>query len=131
MNRYKQREQAFALIFQSLFSETEPQEIIDALLEDEETVIGDYSKQLFFGVCEKKNELDEIISEFSTGWKLNRISKVNLSILRLAVYEMKYIDDVPDSVAINEAVELAKRYSTKEDSSFVNGILGSFSRSRA
>jgi len=130
MNRYQQREQAFALIFQSLFGESVPQEIIDAALEDEE-IIGDYSKEVFFGVCEKKDELDGIVSEFSTGWKLSRISKVNLSILRLAIYEIKYVDEVPDSVAINEAVELAKKYSSKEDSAFINGILGAYTRSKA
>ncbi|MBQ9532072.1 MAG: transcription antitermination factor NusB [Eubacterium sp.] len=128
MNRYKQREQAFALIFQSLFTESSPEEIIETALE-EETAIGDYSKELFLGVCEKKEKLDEIISEHSTGWKLSRISKVNISILRLAVYEISYVEDVPDSVAINEAVELAKKYSTKEDAGFVNGILGAYTRS--
>ncbi len=130
MNRYKQREQAFALVFQSLFGENTPEEIIAALDEEGEE-IGDYSKELLFGVCEKSEELDGVISEFSKSWKLSRISKVNLAILRLAVYEIKYVPDVPDSVAINEAVELAKKYSSKEDSAFVNGILGAFSRSRA
>ena len=130
MNRYKQREQAFALIFQSLFAENTPEEIIVALDEEGEE-IGDYSKELLFGVCEKSEELDGVISELSKSWKLSRISKVNLAILRLAVYEIKYVPDVPDSVAINEAVELAKKYSSKEDSAFVNGILGAFSRSRA
>lgn len=129
MNRYKQREQAFALIFQSLFSDNEPNEIIEACAENEEE-IGEYSKQLFLGVCEKRDELDNIISSFSKGWKLSRISKVNISILRLAVYEMDNIEDVPDSVAINEAIELAKKYSSKEDSAFVNGILGAYSRSK-
>ncbi len=130
MNRYKQREQAFALIFQSLFSDSTPEEIFETAIE-EETQIGDYSKQLFFGVCENKEALDEIISNYSTGWKLNRISKVNISILRLAVYEINYIDDVPDSVAINEAVELAKKYSSQEDAGFINGILGAYMRSRS
>ena len=130
MNRYKQREQAFTLIFQSLFGENTPEQIVNTLEEEEET-IGDYAKELLFGVCEKSEELDNTVAQFSKGWKLSRISKTNISILRLAVYEMKYVDDVPDSVAINEAVELAKKYATKEDASFVNGILGAFSRSRA
>ena len=128
MNRYKQREQAFALIFQSLFSDSKPEEIIEICAE--ETEIGDYSKELFFGVCENKDKLDEIISCHSTGWKLSRISKVNISILRLAVFEINYVDEVPDSVAINEAVELAKKYSSPEDAGFVNGILGAYLRSR-
>lgn len=129
MNRYKQREQAFLLIFQSLFAGNEPDEVIAAFKENEEE-IGDYSKELLYGVYEKKDELDKVISEFSTGWKLARISKVNLSILRLAVYEINFVEDVPDSVAVNEAVELAKKYSSKEDGAFINGILGAYLRSR-
>jgi N utilization substance protein B len=129
MNRYKQREQALLLIFESLFTEREPNELIDVYTENIEEV-GDYSKQLFLGVFEKKDELDNIISEFSTGWKLSRISKVNLAVLRLALYEITYVDDVPESVAINEAVELTKKYASKEDAAFVNGILGSYFRSR-
>lgn len=91
--------------------------------------IGEYANHLFSNVTEKTEELDEYISEFSNGWKIKRIPKVNVAILRLAIYEMKYENEVPVSVAINEAVELAKKYSGKEDASFINGILGSVSRS--
>ena len=73
-------------------------------------------------------EIDEIIaSHLKKGWTLSRISKPSLAILRLAVYEMKYLDNVPQSVSINEAVELAKKY-TIDESKFVNGILGTYSR---
>ena len=65
---------------------------------------------------------------YSKGWKTNRLPKVNLAILRLAIYEIKYVDDVPASVAINEAVELAKKYSGEGDYSFINGILGSVAK---
>lgn len=128
MNRIQQREQAFFLIFQSQFKSDSDEDAIELYSENMETV-GDYAKLLYNGVSEKTEELDDVISSFSSGWKINRIPKVNLSILRLAVYEMKYINEVPDSVAINEAVELAKKYSGKEDASFINGILGSYSRS--
>ena len=129
MNRYKQREQAFILIFESHFADNSADEIKEGYEENIEE-LGDYSEELFSGVCEKNDELEEIISQYSTGWKISRISKVNLSILKLAVYEIKYVDEVPDSVAINEAVELAKKYSSKEDSAFINGVLGAFSRSK-
>lgn len=129
MNRIQQREQAFFLIFQNQFKANLGEDSVSLYSENVEEV-GEYAKELYDGVTEKADELDEIISSYSNGWKLNRIPKVNLSILRLAVYEMKYVESVPDSVAINEAVELAKKYSGKEDSSFINGILGSFSRSR-
>lgn len=132
MNRIQQREQAFFLIFQSQFKLgiEEEDNSIELYSENVEQV-GEYAIELYHGVLEHQNELDEIISSFSRSWKINRIPKVNISILRLAIYEMKYVDDVPDSVAINEAVELCKKYSSKEDSSFVNGILGSYSRSKA
>ena len=129
MNRYKQREQAFLLLFESQFSERDCDELIEIYAENIEEV-GDYSKLLFKGAYEKRDELDGIISEFSKGWKLYRISKVNISVLRIALFEIIYVDEVPASVAINEAVELTKKYSSKEDASFVNGILGSYTRSR-
>lgn len=129
MNRIQQREQAFFLVFQNQFSALADVDGVSNYSENVEEV-GEYAKELYKGVCVNKEELDDIISSFSNGWKLNRIAKVNLSILRLAVYEMKYVDEVPDSVAINEAVELAKKYSGKEDASFINGILGAYSRSK-
>ena len=129
MSRSKQREQAFILIFESMFG-GEPEESLGLYSENMEPV-GDFAKSLYNGVVSHSEELDAIIEQFLTGWKLNRISRVNLSILRLAVYEIKYVEDVPVSVAINEAVELAKKYSGQEDASFVNGILGSYARSIA
>lgn len=129
MNRIKQREQAFVLLFQSQFKANDDDDESLALYNEHVEQIGDYAIELFKGVKENTEEIDSIISQYITGWKINRISKVNLSILRIAVYEMKYIDTVPDSVAINEAVELCKTYSGKEDSSFINGVLGSYSRS--
>ena len=128
MNRIKEREQAFFLIFQNQFSAISDDDGISLYSENVEEV-GEYAKEVYRGVLEHKDELDEIIASFSNGWKLNRIPKVNISILRLAVYEMKYNNDVPDSIAINEAVELAKKYSGKEDSAFIKGILGAYSRS--
>lgn len=128
MNRIQQREQAFFMIFQNQFSSIADEDGIANYSEYVEEV-GEYAKQLYNGVIEHKEELDEIISSFSSGWKLKRLPKVNVAILRLAVYEIKYVDDVPNSVAINEAVELAKKYSGKEDASFINGVLGSYTRS--
>jgi N utilization substance protein B len=111
-----------------MFNSAEGEDHISLYSENVEEV-GEYAKELYEGVTEHVDEIDEIISSFSNGWKLNRIPKVNLSILRLAVYEINYVESVPRSVAINEAVELAKKYSGKEDASFINGILGSYVRS--
>ena len=88
----------------------------------------EYLKSIVNGVVEKENELDEIISKYAIGWNLNRISRIARAILRVAVYEILHYDDVPTSVAINEAIELTKKYDTKETAAFVNGILGSVSR---
>ena len=73
-------------------------------------------------------ELDQTINHVSSGWKTSRMSKVDLTILRLAVYELKYDEDVPVKVAINEAVELAKKFGQDESASFINGILGAVAR---
>ncbi len=126
VGRSKQREQAFLLIFQDIFG-GEYSEAIELLSEETEPV-GDFAKALFVGVKENADELDSIIEAHLSSWKLKRIPKVNLAILRLAIYEIKYVEDVPASVAINEAVELAKTYSGKEDASFVNGVLGAYVR---
>ena len=95
-----------------------------------ETEQLNYIIQLVNGVSEKKDELDEIISGYLRGWKLNRISKTALTVLRCALYEIIYMDDVPASAAINEAVELCKEYDDEDTVRFVNGILGSFMRDR-
>ncbi|MBR6479301.1 MAG: transcription antitermination factor NusB [Clostridia bacterium] len=90
---------------------------------------SDYTKRLAVATAENLEEIDRRISEFTVGWTLDRITKVSLSILRIAVCEMLYFDDVPVGVSINEAVELAKNYATKEDSQFINGVLGSIAKS--
>ncbi len=83
----------------------------------------DFARGLVEGVLEKKEELDRIIKEKSIGWSLDRITTVDKSILRIGIYEMQYLK-TPCSVAINEAVNLAKKFSTEDSSKFVNGILG-------
>ena len=87
-------------------------------------------KQITEGAVEQRASLDTLIEQNAVGWRLSRIGKVDLSILRLAIYEMLCREDVPESVAINEAVELAKKYSEPKSKQFINGILGSISRSK-
>ena len=89
-----------------------------------------YLKQVTEGTVEQRASLDTLIEQNAVGWRLSRIGKVDLSILRLAIYEMLCREDVPESVAINEAVELAKKYSEPKSKQFINGILGSISRSK-
>ncbi len=126
MGRRQEREQAFFLIFESMFSNEE--QAVEIFNENVESV-GDFAKSIFEGVNDKKELIDEEISKYLSGWKLSRISKVNHAILLLSFYEIKNIDEIPYSVSINEAVELAKKYSGKEDAAFINGVLGSYVRS--
>ena len=87
-----------------------------------------YIISAFKGVYENVEELDSVIEKYLTNWTIDRISKVALAVLRLAIYEIKFMDDIPESVSIDEAVELCKKYSTTDDASFVNGLLGSMVR---
>ncbi len=88
----------------------------------------DYIKKIVTGTTEHREELDAYIEKYSKGWRISRISRVAISILRTALFEVLYLEDVPESVAINEAVELSKGYVDQETVSFINGILGSFMR---
>ena len=83
-----------------------------------------YIKNTFLKVFENIEYIDEIISGSTIGWEYNRISKISMALLRIAVYEILYADDIPASVAINEAVELSKRYDDSEAYTFINGVLG-------
>lgn len=88
----------------------------------------DYIKKIVIGTAQHREELDSYIEKYSKGWRISRISRVAIAILRTALFEVLYLEDVPDSVAINEAVELSKGYEDQETVSFINGILGSFMR---
>ena len=83
-----------------------------------------YIKNTFFGIFDNIEQIDDIVSSSTIGWEYNRISKISMALLRMAVYEILYAEDVPDSVAINEAVELSKRYDDPEAYTFINGVLG-------
>jgi len=83
-----------------------------------------YIKSTFLDIFENIEHIDDIISGSTIGWEYNRISKISMALLRIAVYEILYSSDVPDSVAINEAVELSKRYDDAEAYTFINGVLG-------
>ena len=123
MTRKQAREEAFILIFEKAFNDSTVEEILDLAAEVRELEPDDYIKDVFCGVFANLEEIDGIISSTAVGWKIERISKTALSILRLAIYEIKFVDTIPESVSINEAVEITKKYATKEDASFVNGIL--------
>ena len=128
MKRSESRENIFKLLFCAQFhSEQEIPTQMDSYFE-ELSELGEsdrmYMEEKFGRIKELSGELDEKINNASRGWKTGRMGKAELAILRLAVYEMLYDDEIPVKVAINEAVELSKRYGGEDAPSFVNGILG-------
>ena len=88
-----------------------------------------YIESTYFGICEHIEEIDKIIGEHSNGWRANRLAFVSRSIIRLAVYEMLYVEEIPENVSINEAVELAKKYDDEKARAFINGVLNSVYKS--
>ena len=132
MKRSEAREQAFILSFERIFNmDTELPEMKEIASESELFELDEFAQTLAELVFDKAEELDGVISSFLKGWKIERLPKVVLAVLRLAVAEINYVEDTPDAVVVNEAVELTKKYALEEDASFVNGLLGSVVRSKA
>ena len=129
MTRKEAREEAFILIFEKIFSKDSTQEILQTALEVRDLEPDEYIQKVFFGVYDHIEEIDRLISENAVGWKIDRISRTSLAVMRLAIFEMLYMEEIPVSVSINEAVELCKKYATIQDASFVNGILATVSKS--
>lgn len=130
MTRRESREQAFALLFEMTFNDQPVEELAAAASEARDMPVSAFALTLASGAQAHLAELDEKIAAYSVKWSKERISRVALSVMRLAVYEMLYEDGIPVSVSINEAVELAKKYGGDEDAPFINGILGSISREK-
>lgn len=128
MTRKQAREEAFILIFEKGFNDDTLEDILSLAEEVRDIKADDYMKNVFFGVFENIESIDKIISDNAVGWSIKRITKTALAILRLAIYEMNFYEEIPVSVSINEAVELAKKYATKEDASFINGILSTVAK---
>lgn len=133
MNRRTLREQIFKLLFRVEFnSKDEMEEQSRLFLEHEELEISetdaDYIVGKYAAIYDKVEEIDSMINETAKGWSTDRMGKVDLTILRLAVYEMKYDDTIPEGVAINEAVELAKKFGQDESAGFINGVLAKFTK---
>ena len=133
MSRTELREHIFRMLFRIEFNSAEEMKEQEGFyFEDLEEATGkdqEYILDKYRAIVEKKEEIDTLLNEVSEGWKTTRMNRVDLTIMRLAVYEIKWDDDVPTGVAINEAVELANRYSDPESSSrFINGVLGTILR---
>lgn len=127
MTRREFREQVFLMLFRVEFHDAEEmneqislyrEQLEDCSEKDADTIIDKFKN-----IVERLEDIDTAIGEVSKGWKVSRMAKVDLTLLRLAVYEMKYQEDIPVKVAINEAVELAKQYGSDDSPAFVNGVL--------
>lgn len=126
MTRRALREQVFKMLFRVEFHDAEEMKEQTVLFDEEESCSEkdkEYITKKFENIVEKITEIDAAVNEVAKGWKTTRMGKVDLTIIRLAIYEMKYEEDIPVKVAINEAVELAKQYGTDDSPAFVNGIL--------
>ena len=133
MNRSLLREQVFKLLFRVEFNSMEEMSEQEELFtQTSDTEISkadaDYIRDKYEKIAEKLEEIDAAINEKTKGWDTGRMAKVDLTIIRLAVYEIKYDESVPTGVAINEAVELAKKYGQDGSPAFVNGVLAKFAQ---
>ncbi|MGN1109365.1 MAG: transcription antitermination factor NusB [Oscillospiraceae bacterium] len=124
LTRREVREGAFIILYQTLFGQT-PQEITEADEEAFGLARNHETDAIVRGVLAHDEEITALISKYSTTRSVARISKVNLIIMKIAIYEIKYDDKVPGAAAINEAVELGKKYAYKQDCGFINGVLNS------
>lgn len=127
MSRSELREHIFRMLFRIEFNNEEEmkeqEKLYFDLLEPVSEKEQEYILNKYKAIVDKLSEIDKVLNELSTGWKTSRMNRVDLTILRLAIYEVKWDEDVPTAVAINEAVELAKKYSSDSGPSFVNGVL--------
>ena len=124
MTRKEAREEAFRLLFETEFrTEEDPSLIFAVSEENREVAENGYIKAVYFGVREHLAEIDEMIERHSKGWKTARITPVSRSAIRLCIYEMQYMENIPAAVSINEAIELGKKYDDGKMRSFVNGLL--------
>jgi N utilization substance protein B len=128
MTRREIRDSAFKLVFEQLLRDDDIEELYDIAEEIDEISVNDEVKKLVNGTLKYSSEIDEIISGYSKSRSVSRISKLNLAILRIAIYESIYDDNTPVNAAISEAIKLSMVYTYPEDTQFINGLLGAFSR---
>lgn len=130
MLRREIRDNAFKLVFEQLLRDDDINELYEIAEEIDEITVNDDVRKIVNGTLEHSQEIDEIISGYSKSRSISRISRLNLAILRIAFYEAMYDENIPLNVAVSEAVNLAEVYAYQEDISFINGVLGAFSRNQ-
>ena len=128
MTRKESREQAFILLFEYSFLKCSRDELLELATEAENYTEDEFCSRVVGFAVDNISLIDEKIEGLSKGWRAERLSRVTLAALRLALAEILFMEDIPASVSINEAVEIIKKYATEQDAAFANGILGSFVR---
>ena len=128
--RSKARKRALDLLYASEMRRENPVEALDRAVADGEGPTNDYTATLVRGVVEHQAAIDDLLRDASEGWSLERMPAVDRNVLRLGVFELLYADDVPDGVAVTEAMNLVRDLSTDESPAFVNGVLGAILRTR-
>ena len=124
MNRREAREEAFYLLFEREFQQDKtPDEIYALSCENRDIQEDSFIKNLYYGVCEHMEELDELLVKHSNGWKPSRMTPVSRCAARMCLYELKFMADIPAAVSLNEAVELVKKFDDPKMRTFVNGVL--------
>lgn len=126
--RTKARKRALDVIFESEVRGLAPDGTLAQRLDIPDRPLNDYTVELVRGVAEHRDALDEVIATYAEGWTLDRMPSVDRNVLRLATFEILHVDDVPDAVAVSEALELVRELSTDESPGFVNGVLGAIVR---
>lgn len=122
--RSKARQRALEILFEAEQRGLDPQQVLTTRVEKAELIINDYVRTLISGVTEHREEIDELLSTYARGWTVERMPRVDLMALRIGAWELLHNEEIPDSVAVSEAVTLARRLSTEESPRFVNGVLG-------
>ncbi|MFT4011053.1 MAG: transcription antitermination factor NusB [Nocardioidaceae bacterium] len=129
--RTKSRKRALDVLFEGELRGLPLGGTLEERLADGDPPVNDYTAALVRGVVEHQSRIDELLAHYAQGWTLDRMPGVDRNLLRIGVYEILYADDVPDAVAVSEAMSLARELSTDESPSFVNGILGNIVRNKA
>ncbi len=128
MTRRQLRESTLMLVFQNIFKQEDCVDILEVNLQAGLFDIDNDVRDYFFGIEENKEEIDIIIIKYLKNWKIDRISKISLSILRIAFYEIIYKENMEINIVISEAVEISKNYLDQDDTAFINGVLGAYSK---
>ncbi|MBR2913006.1 MAG: transcription antitermination factor NusB [Oscillospiraceae bacterium] len=129
MTRHQCRENAYLILFEASLRDDTPEELYAIAEEVDEITVDDNVRKLVEGVLAHTEELDSIIASYSKKRAVSRIAKINLILLRMAIFEIKYMPQTPVNVAVSEVINISQKYTYQDDTAFINGVLGAYTRS--